>query len=245
MVFLTSEGFIMFNGGYGILLSQPLRGDYASPIATKSELINTYLAHPQLVHLRNSLSETDFALYLKSNSSVAHIGYDQKNRELIVSNNNYDYSYVYSFANNVWTKITETFQYFIKDYPNTYGVTNGNNIVDITAEDAVPVETLIITRPIYLDNLSKLERLGVKASIDTDDERITGLYMYGSVDGRNWNFITGIQKPGDFNNQYVNRAMMSFREAIVVIAGKYRSTTYLRDIVLEVRRSRYINKTIR
>ena len=245
VVFSTSEGLIMLNGGDGILLSQPLRGDYASPIATKSELINTYLAHPQLVHLRNSLSETDFALYLKSNSSVAHIGYDQKNRELIVSNNNYDYSYVYSFANNVWTKITETFQYFIKDYPNTYGVTNGNNIVDITAEDAVPVETLIITRPIYLDNLSKLERLGVKASIDTDDERITGLYMYGSVDGRNWNFITGIQKPGDFNNPYVNRAMMSFREAIVVIAGKYRSTTYLRDIVLEVRRSRYINKTIR
>jgi hypothetical protein len=65
-------------------------------------------------------------------------------------------------------------------------------------------------------------------------------YIFRSVDGK-WQFITGIQKTGDFNNPYVNRSLMSFQKAIMIIAGKVRSTTYLRDILVDVK-AKYSNK---
>ena len=247
IVFPTGEGLIALGGQTDALISQPLRGDYASQLISKTELSTVYLNHDSLVRLSPSLSSVDFSLYLENISSVAGIAYDQNNRELIVSNPAYNYSYVYSFTNNTWTKITDRFRYFIKDYPKTFGVDHENNLVDITTEDSGDVETLIITRPIYFDQLVKLMRLGLKSKIDlsTDDPtRLTGLYMYGSFDGRNWNFITGIQKSGDFNNPYVNRSLMTFREVIIVFAAKLRSTSYIRDIVIDIK-ARFTNKPIR
>jgi hypothetical protein len=34
---------------------------------------------------------------------------------------------------------------------------------------------------------------------------------------------------------YVNRSLMSFREAVMVVAGRYRRSTHIRDIIVDVK----------
>ena len=102
----------------------------------------------------------------------------------------------------------------------------------------------MITRPIHYGELLKINRLGMKASVDAISSKVAGLYMFGSVDGREWSMVTGIQKAGSFNNPYVNHSLMSFREAIIVVAGNYQSTTYMREVNVDLK-AKYDNKKIR
>jgi hypothetical protein len=240
ILFSTNEGLILLQGAEDTLLSQPLRGTFGSPLLPNTEA-SAFLSHVDLVQLTDLVSDADFNTYL----AESNIGYDSKNRELIVSNAKHGYSYVFSFASKAWTKITEKFKYFITDFPNSYGVTSGNNnIVDLTIEDSIAVDTLIISRPINYNEFVKVLRLGLKASIDADDNKVTGFYLFGSVDGRSWSFVTGIQQKGNFNNPYVNRALMSFKEAIIILAGNFNSKTYLNEINIDLK-VKYANKTIR
>jgi hypothetical protein len=55
------------------------------------------LNHLNTVQLLDSLSTIDAKVYI----SGAKIGFDKKNNELLVTNNTYDYSYVFSFESKL------------------------------------------------------------------------------------------------------------------------------------------------
>jgi hypothetical protein len=245
LIFATIEGLIMLTGSEDVLISQPLRGDHNSPLQynAEAELFSNYMDGTDLVRLGDSISKVDFSTFLAN----AKIGYDNIHRELIISNaynGGFAYSYVYSLDNNTWTKISEKFKHFINDYPSCYGVRGDDRMVDLTTEDFTAVDTLIITRELNSDELVKLIRLGIKASIDADEAKITGMYLFGSVDSRQWSLITGIQQSGSFNNPYVNRALMSFRYSIVMLAGNLRQSSHIHDVNIDLK-FRYANKLIR
>jgi hypothetical protein len=245
LIFATKEGLIMLTGSEDVLISQPLRGDHNSPLQynAEAELFSNYMDGTDLVRLGDSISKVDFSTFLAN----AKIGYDNIHRELIISNTyngGYAYSYVYSLDNNTWTKISEKFKHFINDYPSCYGVRSDDRMVDLTSEDSTAVDTLIITREVNSDELVKLIRLGIKASIDADEAKITGMYLFGSVDSREWSLITGIQQSGSFNNPYVNRALMSFRYSVVMLAGNLQQSSHIHDVNIDLK-FRYANKLIR
>jgi hypothetical protein len=245
LIFSTKEGLIMLTGSEDVLISQPLRGDHNSPLQynAEAELFSNYMDGTDLVRLGDSISKVDFSTFLAN----AKIGYDNIHRELIISNaynGGYSYSYIYSLDNNTWTKISEKFKHFINDFPSCYGVRSDDRMVDLTTEDSMAVDTLIITREVNSDELVKLIRLGIKATIDADEAKITGMYLFGSVDSREWSLITGIQQSGSFNNPYVNRALMSFRYSIVMLAGNLRQSSHIHDVNIDLK-FRYANKLIR
>ena len=147
--------------------------------------------------LENSLSDIDFLEYLQTSS----IGYDQPNKELIVTNKNKQYSYIYSLESKVWYKISHSYDLLINDYPRLVGV-RGNNVYTISEEDETQhIEVLIISNAqnFTLPDVNKqIERVIQRTSFKTNVSKVGGFYVFASDDLEKWQLISGKQKDGDY-----------------------------------------------
>ncbi|WP_340111981.1 hypothetical protein [Maribellus mangrovi] len=143
----------------------------------------------QLVNLIDSISPVDAEVYL----SGALLGYNHEYKELIVSNPNYQYSYVYNFKSNSWHKISESYKLFINVWPKLYGVryntSNGgefDGVYDFTDEQFdYYINTLTVTRPCKVnDNIDfvLIHRAIQRCVIETTPLCYAGLFVIGSND---------------------------------------------------------------
>lgn len=143
----------------------------------------------QLVNLVDSLSTVDAKLYMNG----SNIGYNHEYKELIVSNPNYDYSYVYSFKSTSWHKISESYRFFINAWPKLYGVrlnTSNDGVFDFSNENfSNNISTLITTRPCKVNDridFVVIHRAIQRCVIETTPLCYAGLYVFGSNDLITW-----------------------------------------------------------
>jgi hypothetical protein len=153
----------------------------------------------------------------------AKFAYDKKLNELIVSNYDYDYSYFYSFNDKMWFKSSQKFKKFISNYPNTYALSTGNDLVDLSVEESsgnVPV--FFETKPILIgpDKEVKLARLILGGKFDVATNLYGALYLFGSNDGSVWTLVTGKEINGEnIYNIIIPRLSLSLRYIILVFSG--------------------------
>jgi hypothetical protein len=147
------------------------------------------LNNTSLVQLADSLSVIDAKNYI----SGAKVGFDKKNNELLVTNNTYDYSYVFSFESKLWHKISESYRVLINSYPDLLVLrenTSNNGVYSVSQDNFLtPVSTMLTTRPCKLDNevdFVLLHRAVQRCEIETKESTYAGLYVFGSNDLRTW-----------------------------------------------------------
>lgn len=159
------------------------------------QAVNNYilrLNHLSLVQIVNSLSTIDAKVYI----SDAKINFDKKNNELLVTNNSYEYSYVFNFESGYWHKINESYRVLINNYPQLLCLrenSNDDGVYSLSQEDRVKnVSIMLTTRPCKLDNEANfilLHRAVQHCHITTKDSVYAGFYVFRSNDLNTWQLL--------------------------------------------------------
>lgn len=201
VVYSTEKGLFMLNGRETIQLSDVVEG-YPAIVSNIAEISTLLLTDETNTHftpgLNQSTSAIDFLEYIKT----SQIGFDYTNRELIVTNKDYHYSYVYCFDTKLWTKISQTFYKFVSNYPVTYGITS-SSIINVSKEsEEQDVQILIVTNAHSFEEpnvFKKIQRAIQRCKVGSDTGRVAGFYIFGSDDLVTWQLLVGKQKDGSYN----------------------------------------------
>jgi hypothetical protein len=218
--FATNEGLKILQGANVVNISQILEGSAINYV--KSGILLQQLAQ----NLSLSLSDVDFLDYLTG----AKIGYDSYYEEIIVSNANYDYSYVFSLENKYWSIVSGHYDDFVNQFPFLYGVV-GSNVLRLSDEETrVTKRCLIITNPIGQDVFFKIKQLALRGVFDKVD-----LHIFASTDNESYHLITN-QGGFDCSNIITQRgAGYSYRSVIIVISGSFSDLSWLsKDVELTI-----------
>lgn len=201
VLYSTVKGLFVLVGRQSTEIAEVVEGVPYENITGLSEIAKLIENSELNIHftpgLENSLSDIDFLEYLQTSS----IGYDQPNKELIVTNKNKQYSYIYSLESKVWYKISHSYDLLINDYPRLVGV-RGSNVYTISEEDETQhIEVLIISNAqnFTLPDVNKqIERVIQRTSFKTNVGKVGGFYVFASDDLEKWQLISGKQKDGDY-----------------------------------------------
>jgi hypothetical protein len=198
------------------------------------------LNYVSLVTIINSLSQIDTKEYIP----VSKIGFDKKNNELLVSNNSYEYSYVFNFESGFWHKISESYRVLINNYPELIVLrenTSTDGVYSLSQEDYMtPVTIMVTTRPCKLDgevDFTLLHRAIQRCEIETKDSVYAGFYVFGSNDLKTWQLLTGSdRKTGKVTDILVTRTHLKVKYYVFLV------TTELK--LYDVLNARNINNSI-
>lgn len=168
------------------------------------------LNHISLVQLSGSLSTVDAKNYL----SGAIVAFDKKNNELLVTNNSYEYSYVYSFDSGYWHKKSESYRIVINAYPELLCLREGTStdgVYSLSQETySNNVSVMLTTRPCKLDNevdFTVLHRAIQRCEIETGNSVYAGFYVFGSNDLQTWQLLQGNdRKTGKITDIFTTRS---------------------------------------
>lgn len=177
-----------------------------------------------------SLSTVDFLEYLQESS----IGYDQLNKELIVTNKEFSYSYIFSLEEKVWYKISRSYSLLINDYPKLIGIKDAS-IYSLSEEDETQhVEVLIITNAQSFeltDVYKKIERIIQRTAFTTNSGKVSGFYIFASDDLQTWHIISGKQKDGtNIKDLLCQRSHGSAKYYVLVFNGTVSCNTEIKQI---------------
>jgi hypothetical protein len=190
-----------------------------------------------LVQLVNSLSTIDAKVYI----SGAKIGFDKKNNELLVTNNSYDYSYVFSFESKLWHKISESYRVLINSYPELLALRENiteDGVYNVSVNNFLtPVKTMLTTRPCKLDNevdFVLLHRAIQRCEIETKESTYAGLYVFGSNDLRTWQLLAGNdRKTGKITDILITRAHHKVKYFVFVFAAILTEYSTVNNLALQ------------
>ena len=224
-----SEGNIAYNK-YGEALPLRISGaggtgiEYDGDEYTYSESDNVNL----LYDISDYLSD-DFRDEIADTSKVRLL-FDSYKAELIVSITDRPYSYVYSFAERQWHKITETFAFGSDNLALLYPGegTEIRNINDETFALNEPVIAHLQTRctKFGTESYKSVHRLLGRVNINNthSDEihngDLTGMYLYASRDMRHWAMVGLYQHKGYTDLMHVNKTAAHFKYFIITLGGK-------------------------
>jgi hypothetical protein len=193
VTYSTERGLYLIEGRSFTHISQSLHGLPNLDI----QVVDNYilrLNHLNTVQLLNSLSTIDAKSYI----SGAKIGFDKKNNELLVTNNIYDYSYVFSIESKFWHKISSSYRLLINSYPELLALRDngsGDGVFSVSVYTFfTPAKIMFTTRPCKLDNevdFVLLHRAIQRCEIETKESTYAGLYVFGSNDLRTWQLLAG------------------------------------------------------
>lgn len=233
VVYTTDTGLFLINGREVIELSEVIENNFDRLLLLDTVEIDKLLSDVKYTPgLANALSDIDFLTYLQT--SV--IGYDHLNKELLITNVTYGYSYVYSFESQAFFKIYGSYKMLINSYPKLHAVTN-SNILSISEElNTDAIECLIISSAQSLEGpetFKKIERAILRSKLSTDTGSYSGFYLFASDDLNTWQFITGKQKTGsDLKDLMIQRSHGTSKYYAFVFAGKLFTDSEIKQIDL-------------
>jgi len=222
VTYSTERGLYLIEGRTVTVLTQLLRGLPNLDI----QAVNNYilrLNHINLVQLVDSLSLID----AKGYTLGAKTGFDKKNNELYVTNNNYNYSYVFSFESKLWHKTSESYRILVNSYPELLGLhDDGSNdgVFSVSQDSFVtPVTVMLTTRPCKLDgevNFTLLHRAIQRCKIETPESVYAGFYVFGSNNLKTWQLLAGNdRKTGKVTDIYTTRTHLKVKYYILLFAS--------------------------
>lgn len=228
VVFTTDRGLMEIAGNEVIEIGQIAEGevyditddtDKAKKIMLNSFKMSRLAALPE-----DMLDNVDFLTYIKG----AIINYDHNDRELMVSNPNYTYTYVMDREGN-WTRRDIKADQYVNNYPTSYRVEN-NAFYKVDADGTPPWKPYSKNNSFYVSSqVIKLDSVGYKSlsrlvvrgyfKLEQENDKTLGLYVFGSYDGRKWSLIGGNEKQGEFTDIGCTVARSDIKFAKFVLCG--------------------------
>ena len=234
VLFTTVDGLYVIQGGQVQEISEKPEGDVTSPLSGNSDY-ESWIDSLTTYRITDLISSVNFKTYL----SGANIGYDDNRKEIILCNNAYDYSYVYSLKYGAWSKMGQSWQYFLHRFPNTYGVRFGETIDlhDLSQEDTTSairtVPMHVETRPIKLaPGFKKIDAAILRGYFNPLSGKGYGFLVFGSTTGKTWQLLTGRKPTGESYDINTYKTGFSVREIIVVTGGYVDHDTFLTHLDL-------------
>lgn len=232
--FVTGKGLFIIAGNQVIEISQAAEGQHTGhlPSGVESDLIY----NPATSSIYHYLCTQPFLTYITG----AKIAWDYINKEIIVSNASYSYSWVYSLEHKIWFKITEVFANFVNDFPMCYGYnTVGTDYFkyDLNIEDFTNLIVIYAeTKPLKLslNSFKRLDRLMLQGYINNSGIYYIGLYMGGTTDNKTW---FQLNNTGYFPAQepmLLNRSQHSCRYFMLAFGGRVDQEAYFNYIDVQL-----------
>ena len=219
VIFSSERGLMMLYGSQSVCISDDLDGWLASLMTTNATLLtkianNGTGSSTYRTDLASSFSTTEFRNYIEG----AQLGYNYQESELIVTNENYHYSYVYNLKSKSWSKLSQSFK-MIGRYPLCLGYNDGW-IFDLNNPRRTVNKMLIMTRPMKFSSTSHKRMLqaalrGLVHKSNSDlyfrgepvyfrDEPVTifheiGMYILGSNDAEHFVLLAGKELSSETN----------------------------------------------
>lgn len=218
VVYSTKRGIYFVSGMKVEPLSDVIEG---APLLsfTNNLHFKNFLNNAKLCNLLSSISVIRVIDYI----SESKFGFDKINNELIVSNDNYEYSYVFNFESMSWHKVSDSYSIFINDYPNLLAL-NQNGIFDLSVESELQsLHFAFVTQPQTLkssNSYKKLERSVLKCNLNATIATYITFAIFASDDLSTWQFITGGQRTGNINNILTTRSHGSAKYYIFLVCGQ-------------------------
>lgn len=214
IAFASSAGLMLLSGSTVQKLSYKIEGYLPSSIDS-SLVINKILDIPKL-----QASTAEFRDYIENSS----IGYIYEEKEIIVANKNYPYSYVYNLQSEEWHKISISISSFLNSYPQSLAIVTENSgcgVYNLYNPHRTINNIAIITRPIKFGSLTHKRILQsalrgiIKPSLsdvylrgeavqfrekNVEIFSEAGFYILGSNDAEHFSLISGTEKLNDIRD---------------------------------------------
>lgn len=169
VAFSTDKGLMVIDGNVTTLISEKMYG-FLPSCSISSPIIPKIL---KVASMEDCISSVVFPDYLEDSK----VGYNYEANEIIVSNKEYSYSYVYSIQTGEWHKISQKVESFVNSYPYTWAL-NGSQILNLNNIHRSISKIAIITRPIKLGSL-KHKRILQTALRGIVKRSLSDLYLRG------------------------------------------------------------------
>lgn len=220
VVFTTDRGLMIISGEQVQEIGQPLEGDIdkssQESLGANLVLFNNY-HHEKIAGLPDDSDvRVTFLEYLKGSI----INYNHNDRELMVSNPSYSYSYIYD-SSRQWSRRAYRADEYVKNYPTSYRVAAGE-IYQVDKDTDSDNGVYIQSNVIKLDSIGfkEVHRLILRGYFETVGESCLRLITQGSYDGRRWATIGEKHKKGKFNDIGCNVSRTDCRFYRFSLAGK-------------------------
>ena len=245
VVFATETGLMAISGSETEAISDAVEGWLPSFIGSSDTIINKIAA---VSGQQDKLSTTEFVYYLEG----ANIGYVYEDKELIVSNPNYGYSYVYNSVSGEWHKISCCVKRFLNSYPECLAVLEDGALYDMHNHHRSTNDVLLLTKPIKFDTTdykrilqaalrgvikpsgSKLYYRGEEVMYQDNEIGVfsqCGFYVLGSNDAEHFVLLSGREKLTDIRDLITKmNKSKAYKYFMVALAGGVRTDVALNYI---------------
>lgn len=214
IAFASSAGLMLLSGSTVQKLSSKIEG-YLPSSFDSSPVLNKILDIPKL-----QASTAEFRDYIEDSS----IGYIYEEKEIIVANKNYPYSYVYNLHSQEWHKLCICISSFLNSYPQSLAIVTENSgcgIYNLYNPHRTINDIAILTRPVKFGSLTHKRILQsalrgiIKPSLSDvyfcgepvqfREKNIeifsqAGFYILGSNDAELFSLIAGTEKLNDIRD---------------------------------------------
>ncbi|RHJ75758.1 hypothetical protein [Parabacteroides sp. AM08-6] len=244
VVFSTERGLMILSGSTVATISDKIEGFLPSSIDS-SPIIKKIAT---VAGLENTLSSIEFIYYLKD----ACIGYNYEDKEVIVSNTTYGYSYVYGLTSGEWHKISIAISGFLNSYPQCFAVLSDHGMYNMYNQHRTVNKILLLTRPIKFGSITykRILQSAIRGvirpsqsnlyfrgeSVKFRDQEISifsncGVYVLGSNDAEHFTLISGREKIEDVRDLITKmNKTHAFKYFMFCVAGGVRTDVSLNYI---------------
>lgn len=219
IVFVTKTGLKLIAGREVVDISEPVRGEVNKNIQEEKSY-KFYINHEKLCYVDKYISRNDFVDYIKE----AVMGYDLTENEIIVSNPNYLYSYVYNLDSKTWHKITEVFTSFNRHFALRKHEENRDiqDLCDIREEIPCLRTVMLQTRPLCLGTFSykSLYHTAFRGDFNPNPNKNFGFYVEATNDLSQYACVSMNQiiKPAPI--VFLSRASQSAKYFVLMMIGE-------------------------
>jgi len=212
VIFSTGSGLKMISGSTVVDISTKIKGFLPSLLG---ESIISKIA--SIASYASILSSTEFVYFLEN----CIVGYCYGDKEIIVSNPNYEYSYVYSMESAEWHKASYKVVSFLNSYPDCLAILKDGGMYNMYNQHRTVNKILMLTRPVKFGSttykrilqsavrgvmrpsLSDVYIRGEQVQYRSEEVDIfseAGFYILGSNDAEHFTFLSGTEKLADIRD---------------------------------------------
>jgi hypothetical protein len=236
VTYTTEKGLYLISGRNVKDLTEVSTGPVNAEIKANTDFLKK-INNNQLVQIVNYLSNVSIEQYLTG----ARIGFDKANEEIAVTNNSYNYSYVYNLQSGYWYKLSNAFKLFVNSYPDLKAVCNKTGlegIFSISQESFVNNFTvLLVTRPCKLsgqDDYKIIDRIIQRCELHVPETYYSGFYVFASNDLRKWQLLQRVYKTGNnLTDLLTGRSFVKAKYFIFMFASVLTGDNSINDIEIE------------
>lgn len=252
VIFMSNEGLMILSGVNPVSISDLIVGPSVSPLAGQvnyDHIVDDPNVYQPLPYL-DGVTFQDYAILANIAFSIVTRNNGMVEKEIIVSNPAYTYSYVFNLISKTWHIITQSWDTFIHDFPKTYGTKLVSTVYwldDLTLEQIDPATEIMVhveTRPVKFgeeQSFKKLIRSLIYGFVHSNSEKPFTFYLFGSTDGVNWYVqnASNLINPGE--KAAIGRSSFSCRSYIFIFGGYVFDDSFIQGLICDIEK-RYDNK---